>query len=176
MDSATQNFLLAQNGDNKAFADFVLETQFDVLRFCRWQCRGEVDVDDLVQETYVRAYRGLQNYSYGSSCRSWLLTIARNVCVDHYRKTSRGETKLHSLQVLSQPSNSFAEAVEISELIACLPVDFREAFVLVRIMGLQYDEAAEILKCPRGTVQSRVARARQLLVHAIHSDETRKIS
>lgn len=176
MDSATQNLLLAQDGDHQAFAEFVVETQFDVLRFCRWQCRGDVDVDDLVQETYVRAYRGLRNYSYGASCRSWLLTIARNVCTDHYRKTSRNESKLRSLEMLTQPSNSFSGAVEINELIDHLPNDFKEAFVLVRLMGLRYDEAAEILKCPRGTVQSRVARARQLLVNSIQSEETRKIS
>jgi RNA polymerase sigma-70 factor, ECF subfamily len=176
MDSATQNLLLAQNGDDQAFAEFVMETQFDVLRFCRWQCRGAVDVDDLAQETFVRAYRGLQSYSYGVSCRSWLLTIARNVCADHYRKTSRDEKKLRSLQMFSQSSNNFSEVVENNELINHLPFDFREAFVLVRIMGLRYDEAAEILKCPRGTVQSRVARARQLLVHSIQNDETRKLS
>lgn len=176
MDLATQNLLLAQNGDHRAFAEFVVETQFDVLRFCRWQCRGNVDVDDLVQETFVRAYRGLQNYSYGVSCRSWLLTIARNVCADHYRKISRDEKRLRALEIVSQLSNNFSDAVEINELVDHLPIDFKEAFVLVRLMGLRYDEAAEILNCPRGTVQSRVARARQILVEQLSVEESRKIS
>lgn len=177
MDSVSADLLLAQNGDEKAFARFVVATEPDVRKFCQWQNRGASDVDELIQETYLKAFRKIHSYSYEATAKSWLLTIARNTCIDVFRREQRIMKRIESLAVLHRDcSEQNSENVEVEQLVNQLPDVYREAFVLVRIFGFDYAEAARILKCPKGTVQSRVARARELLVDSLQSDEIRKIS
>ena len=177
MDSVSEDLLLAQNGDQQAFSRFVIATESDVRRFCHWQSRGATDVDELVQETYVKAFRKIQSYSYEASAKSWLLTIARHICIDTYRREQRNVKRVKSIVSLHQDRSAQAsDVVEVEQLVNQLPDVYRDAFVVVRIFGFNYQEAARILKCPRGTVQSRVARARQLLIDLIQDDDTRKIS
>jgi RNA polymerase sigma-70 factor (ECF subfamily) len=175
MDQVTRDVLLAQDGDDAAFARFVATTEPDVRRFCSWFTRPGHDIDDLVQETYLRAFRGLNSFSGRSTATAWLLTIARRACLDLAERKRRDEsimTGLSSLSGLSSAIESFGDLgadIVGALLIEELPDAFREAFVLVRILGFGYDEVAEILGCPRGTVQSRVARARMALATAVQA-------
>jgi RNA polymerase sigma-70 factor (ECF subfamily) len=177
MDSVTRDLFLAQDGDNEAFARVVLATEGDVRRFCSWQSLHRDDIDDVVQETFLKAYRGLHTFSYGVTCRSWILTIARNACVDHFRKTTQMKRNQKTVERLTRTHREDAtSSVALEQMIRSLPEVFREAFVLVRLMGFSYDEASVILGCPRGTVQSRVARAREALMLSAGNEQVREVS
>lgn len=168
MDPATRDLLLAQDGDSTAFSRFMAEADGDVRRFCSWFTRPGHEIDDLVQETFLRAYRGMNSFSGRSSARSWLITIARRVCLDHASRRQRDAAVTEEWANAVSLASDIGTAVSGALLIDELSDDFRDAFVLVRILGHSYDEAAVILGCPRGTVQSRVARARAALSTSFH--------
>lgn len=180
MDQVTRDVFLAQDGDSAAFARFVMTTESDVRRFCAWFTRPGHDIDDLAQETYLRAFRGLNSFNGRSTAIAWLLTIARRACLDVAERRRREESIRSELSSPTAPSSTVGYIGDPGAdivgalLLEELPEPFREAFVLVRIFGFGYDEVAEILGCPRGTVQSRVARARVMLAEAIRSSESRE--
>lgn len=176
MDDATRDLLLAQDGDDQAFSRVIRACEEDVRRFCRWFGQGNDDVDDITQETFLRAYRGLQSFRGDATAKSWLMSIARRICLDYVEKRSKEKSVVNGLVRKQDISVEAGYAIETRELINALPSQFREAFVLVRILGFGYDEVAAILQCPRGTVQSRVARARILLAQQVGADEIRKTS
>jgi RNA polymerase sigma-70 factor (ECF subfamily) len=141
---------------------FVRATQRDVWRFVA----GLVDpgsADDLTQETYLRAFRGLGGFAGRSSARTWLLAIARHVCADHVRTLQRRRRlsgQLPGPEAIPDP----AGLVGLTRLLHALPDDRREAFALTQLAGLSYEEAAAACGVPVGTIRSRVARARTQLV------------
>lgn len=159
----------AARGDAVAFADLVRATQGDVWRACAALVDPQ-SADDLLQETYLRAHRALPRFAGDSSVRTWLLSIARNVCVDEIRRRARQRRLL----VAQPPRPAYADpgnGVELELLVEGLPPDRREAFVLTQLVGLSYDEVATICKCPVGTIRSRVARARTELIAAMRAAE-----
>ena len=154
----------AATGDEFAFAEIVRSTQADVFR----ACAALVDADaaaDLAQETYLRAFRSLERFAGESSVRTWLLGIARHVCLDELRARSR-RRRLGRALLPPAPQVSASGAVELSLLIADLPPDRRVAFVMTQVLGLSYEEAAQACGCPIGTIRSRVARARESLLES----------
>lgn len=175
MDAATHDLYLAVDGDDEAFSRLVLATATDVRRFCRWQVGATHEVDDLVQETFLRAYRGLPTYRNEAPARVWLLSIARRVCLDSFEKTARHERMVRRIGRRPSLVESTDEVTNVSLLVAQLPELYREAFILVRLLGYRYDEAAQILGCPRGTIQSRVARARETLAGLVTDGRTAEI-
>jgi RNA polymerase sigma-70 factor, ECF subfamily len=163
VDHVTQLLLAARDGNHAALERFIAETQRDVWRMCRYL--GDPDTaDDLAQETYERAIGSLHRYRADGPARHWILTIARRVCVDSTRRRRRGRRLQRRLAdeptMLSMPS----EVAELDDLLAQLDHDRRAAFVTTQVLGLRYDEAADLLDCPIGTIRSRVARARADLV------------
>lgn len=170
MDRLTKLLVRAQGGDREALESFVGATQGDVWRLCRHL--GDLrDADDLTQETYERAIGSLHRFRADGPARGWLLTIARRVCVDHTRRAVRRrrlDDELRSeISATSEGAlyrNEDSERVVLDDLLARLDIDRRAAFVLTQVLGLQYDEAAEVLGCPIGTIRSRVARARLDLI------------
>ena len=176
MDVATRELLLAQDGDDDAFSRVVSMCEADVRRFSSWFSSSGHEVDDVTQETFLRAYRGLQSYRGDSVATSWLLSIARRVCLDFAEKKKKEKSLAKQLMQAHAMNDDEGHSVEIHYLIAALPPQFREAFVLVRILGYRYEEAAIVLDCPRGTVQSRVARARHLLIQQVTADDALKTS
>ncbi len=154
----------AREGDGIAVAELVRLTQDDVRRLCA-ALGSHGETDDLVQETYLRAFRSLSSYRSEAPFRSWLLTIGRRVCADHVRRRQRDRRLLDRVRATS--AGDHAPATDHTEaLLATLDPDRREAFVLTQLVGLSYDEAAEIIGCPVGTIRSRVARARADLLAA----------
>jgi RNA polymerase sigma-70 factor (ECF subfamily) len=177
MDDLTRLALAAQSGDRTALDAFVRRTQADVWRFCAHA--GDRDaVDDLTQETYLRAIGSLRSFRGESSARTWLLSVAWRVCADAVRRNRRQRAVLD--RVRSQPEERTTPdpsgAVDLDALVAGLDPDRRAAFVLTQVLGLGYEEAADVCGCPVGTIRSRVARARIDLVRAARSPDAEAAS
>jgi RNA polymerase sigma-70 factor (ECF subfamily) len=170
-DSTTAWALAARAGDAEAVEHFVRALHRDVLRYVAHLCADPQAVDDLAQDTFLRALGSLHRFEGRSSARAWLLSIARRAVIDSYRH-SAARPRLHDatdwqLAVeRAQPCGlpGFDDGIALADLLAALPEERRDAFVLTQLMGLPYEEAAALADCPVGTVRSRVARARATLV------------
>lgn len=151
-----------------------------VLRYARILTGNPSDAEDLVQETYLRAFRARDSYTVGTSPRAWLFTIARNTHFKAHRKASRStalEDSVDALEAhavaplqLTTAPQAFEHVFNARELgpalasaIESLPDAHREVVALVDIDGLGYHEAAETIGVPVGTVRSRLFRARRTL-------------
>lgn len=175
-DRVTRAALAAKSGDRAAATEFIELTYQQVQRFVGHLCDPS-EIEDLTQETYLRAMTGLRRFAARSSARTWLLSIARRVAADHVRTATRRPrtTSLDTSdpavdRVLGRESVRFENSVLIGHLLESLSPERREAFVATQVLGLSYDEAAEVCDCPVGTIRSRVARARMDLVDALNQD------
>lgn len=165
-DKATSLILAAQDGDPAAFDAFVRLTQLDVTRYCTYLGDPHT-VDDLVQDTCLRALRSLHTFRNESPATRWLITIARRACADAIGHRQRGERP----ELTRKAHHDTTGAVELTMLVNALPIDQRQAFVLTQLLGYTYEEAADFCGCPVGTVRSRVARARSRLVADLDASE-----
>lgn len=173
VDDLTSTALAARDGDQVALARFVRESQADVWRLAAHLVdRGAAD--DLTQEVYERALKGLHAFRGDSSARTWLLAIARRTCIDTIRTRTRMRTREDRLRALAVDRATVPDLqdVELEELLAGLDPDRRSAFVLTQLLGYGYAEAAEVCGCPVGTIRSRVARARGDLIERWGLDGT----
>ncbi len=143
--------------------------------------RDEAKAEDLVQETYLRAYRFWHRYEKGTNLKAWLLRIQTNEFINRYRKSQREKAvfDLHSYETaVEKYSDENVENLppeirtqfltrlmgdEVVTALDSLPIDFRMVVLLVDINDLSYKEVAEILDCPVGTVMSRLHRARKMM-------------
>jgi RNA polymerase sigma-70 factor (ECF subfamily) len=166
-DDVTRLALAARAGDRVAFAGFVRQTQGDVWRLCAHLIDTD-SADDLTQETYLRAVTAIANYRGDAAGRTWLLSIARRVCVDAIRRRTRRRRALWRRGPDADSLPPATGEVELSSLLGELHPDRRTAFVLTQVLGLSYEEAATVAGCPVGTIRSRVARARADLVDALN--------
>lgn len=155
-----------------AFTRYVLPEVDVLLRVATSMTRRTVDAEDLVQETLLRAYRAIDRFD-GAHPRAWLLTIMRNTEVNRHRRRRPSllhdpELTLGQLAAVPGAGNEDPEAVVVgetfdtvvAEAFAALPVRHRQVVQLVDLDGLTYQEAAEFLGVPVGTVMSRLHRAR----------------
>jgi RNA polymerase sigma-70 factor (ECF subfamily) len=143
--------------------------------------RNPSDAEDLVQETYTKAFAAFRSYRQGTNLRAWLFRILRNTYINSYRKSQR-EPYSHSADELSEaqlldidgrsPGGARSAEIEVLERLgdaevleamAALPEDFRTAVYLADVEGFSYKEIAEIMDTPVGTVMSRVHRGRKTL-------------
>lgn len=170
VDDLTRLARAAADGDRVALTAFVRRTQPEVWRVCA-RLGDRAHADDLTQEVYLRALPALVRFRGDASARTWLLSIARHVCADHVRRSSRRRALLARLAERSDRSEAATAPrtgeLEIDEAVAALDDDRRAAFVLTQVAGLSYAEAAEVCDVPVGTIRSRVARARADLVAAL---------
>ena len=167
-DDASRWALAARSGDPVAAAALVRATQAEVWRFCA-SLVDTAAADDLTQETFLRAFKALPAFEGRSSVRTWLFGIARRACADHVRSAvrRRGLLRRAGAGATEESAADPAEAVGATALLARLRPAQREAFVLTQVLGLSYEEAAQALGVPIGTIRSRVARARVELVAAV---------
>ena len=172
MDALTSLAIEARSGDERAIGAFVEATQQDVWRLCSLLGR-KGQADDLAQETYLRTLRALPSFRADSSAKTWVMVIARRVCADDLRRSYRSHRLLERLvfeaPTLHHGPDQTSSAVD--ELICGLEPERREAFVLTQVVGLSYEEAAEAVGCPVGTIRSRVARARAELTEVLRQAE-----
>lgn len=166
----------AQRGNLSAFNDLVLTYQDGLYRWALSLVADEDLAGDLTQATFITAYEKLASFR-GGSFRSWLFTIARNRAFDELRRlkrrptlsldTSRNddERELHAVlpdrAPLPEEALLAAERAEhLENMLRSLPVEFQQVLRLVDIEEFDYQEAADTLRLPLGTVKSRLARAR----------------
>lgn len=137
------------------------------------------DANDLVQETFLKAYRFWDKYEKGTNIRAWLFRIMKNSYINRYRKeTKEPETVdydeiqnfYNSIRYESSDQNDLQEKIfgglledDVARAIEALPEDFRTVVILCDIEGLSYEEIAEFVDCPVGTVRSRLHRGRKML-------------
>ena len=161
----------ALEGDDVALGELVRLTQAAVWQVCT-SLGSPGEVDDLVQDTYVRAFSGLARYRGEAPVRVWLLSIARRVCADHVRRRQRRRRLLD--RVGRHPADHAVPAPEVvDDLLGAIDAERREAFVLTQLLGLSYEEAAAVVGCPIGTIRSRVARARADLMAMVARADAR---
>jgi RNA polymerase sigma-70 factor (ECF subfamily) len=148
----------------------------DIYRYAMTLARNSVEADDLVQETYVRALNAIGRLRPNSNLKVWLFTILRNIWRNQLRSkhhrytTSELDDSDSNPSLSSDPSRSpyslFAKGINIQlvrDAINQLPPDHREIIILREYEDLSYQEIADVLNCPIGTVMSRLGRAREKL-------------
>lgn len=155
----------AVEGDDVAVGELVRLTQPAVWQVCA-ALGSAGEVEDLVQDTYLRALGALPRYRGDAPVRVWLLAIARRVCADHVRRRQRRRRLFDRVRGHTMELDVPAPEV-VDDLLDVLDADRREAFVLTQLVGLSYEEAAAVAGCPIGTIRSRVARARADLLTAV---------
>lgn len=140
----------------------------------------EDDANDLVQDTYLKAFRFINSFQQGTNAKAWLFRILRNSFINDYRKKRKEPAKVDYQEVETYYNSEEAEADnittdlrvetlqemigdEVANALNSLAVDFRTVIILADIEGFTYEEMAKILNIPIGTVRSRLHRARNLL-------------
>ena len=137
------------------------------------------DAQDLVQETYYKAYRHFDKFQSGTNSKAWMFMILKNSFINDYRKSKREPYKLDYEQIQNFYENVKSDRAqennldkdfyndllddELTEAIDQLPTKMREVFLLCDLDGNSYEETAELVGCPVGTVRSRLHRARHML-------------
>jgi RNA polymerase sigma-70 factor (ECF subfamily) len=168
----------AAAGDREAFDELVRRYQRQVLNLVQAMTGGGADGDDLAQEAFVRAWRGLRNFRGDSTFRTWLYGVTINVVRTYHRKRARlarlfwirgreaeGESDPLDRAATSDPGVEDALVLRnaIDNALSALPPELREAVALRDVQGLEYREISEALGVPIGTVESRIFRGRQKL-------------
>jgi len=131
--------------------------------------------DDLVQDTIVRAWGNLHRFQDGTNLQAWLFTILRNHFYSEHRKRQREVEDVdgfYAASLISIPDqNARLDLQDFQKALMQLPVDQREALLLVGAQGFSYEEAAVICGCAMGTIKSRISRARARLAELLALNE-----
>jgi RNA polymerase sigma-70 factor (ECF subfamily) len=174
----------AANGNREAFDELVRRYQSRMFQLVRILTSGDADAEDLVQDTFVRAYRAVGQFRGDSTFRTWLHRIAMNVVRSHAtRRNSRGdrrtlryargaspdtdggdeESEIKRVASDDDLENAVVRRRMIDQALARLPPDLRLLITLRDVQGLEYREIALLTGLPMGTVESRIFRGRQRL-------------
>ena len=147
---------------------------------------NEDDANDLVQETYLKAFRFIEKYIEGTNAKAWLFKILKNAFINQYRRKAKQPTKVDFEDIVSYhdgEDNSKLSGFldlrqeifqgmmgdEVTIAINALPVDFRTVILLCDVEGFTYEEISKIVDIPIGTVRSRLHRARNMLKEKLRS-------
>jgi RNA polymerase sigma-70 factor, ECF subfamily len=160
------------------FQDLAMPLFDSLYNFAHWLTQNREDAEDLVQETYVKALKGFESFQIGTNFRAWMFQILRNTFL-----SSRSRLEMRLTGPLSSEDDSHMQFVSSNtaesllvrrcdlRLVRCaieqLPVIFREAILLCDVEDMSYQEIADLLSIPIGTVMSRIARARKAVRDAI---------
>jgi RNA polymerase sigma-70 factor, ECF subfamily len=168
-----------QNGDRRAFDLLFSRYQHKIVNLVGRYLRDSEDVQDVVQEAFIKAFRALPRFRGESAFYTWLYRIAINTAKNHIVARSRRPPGVDvevddaehldgadALRDLENPESALARdelSAEIDAAISDLPDDLRSAVTLREFDGLTYEQIAEIMECPVGTVRSRIFRAREAI-------------
>ena len=175
-------FALFKSDEPKANAEFEREAvpHMDALYNFAIKMTGDSDdASDLLQETYLKAFRFWEHFEKGTNCKAWLFRIMKNTFINTYRKNKKEPDKVDYEEIENfyeniKPSSTDSAHLEkdiydnllddeLSSAISSLPEDFRTVIILCDIEGYTYDEIADFVDVPVGTVRSRLHRARKML-------------
>jgi len=169
-----------QSGDKQAFGLLVSKYQRKLYRLLARLVRDPAEVEDLTQETFIKAYRALASFRGESAFYTWLYRIGINTAKNHLSaqvrqiqvSTSMDTTEMESMEGAERlrdfdtPERQLMTrqiALTVDEAMADLPDELREAIVLRELEGLSYEDIASAMDCPVGTVRSRIFRAREAI-------------
>jgi RNA polymerase sigma-70 factor, ECF subfamily len=168
-----------QQGDKRAFDLLVIKYQHKIVQLVNRYVKDPSEAQDIAQETFIKAYRALANFRGESAFYTWLYRIAintaKNFLMAKSRRSSDYEVDVYEAeQVENAPQLQGVETPEqlllndeilhiINSAIEELPEDMRIAIMLREIEGMSYDDIAQIMDCPIGTVRSRIFRAREAI-------------
>jgi RNA polymerase sigma-70 factor (ECF subfamily) len=154
-----------------------------LYNFALRMAESQPEAEDLLQETYLKAYRFFDKFEPGTNCKAWLFRIMKNSYINRYRRRQKRpetvgyeavEDFYYSIRSDSTDASDFQGLVfehllgdEVTVAIESLPEDFRTVVILCDIEGFTYEEIAEFVDCPVGTVRSRLHRGRKLLRDAL---------
>jgi RNA polymerase sigma-70 factor, ECF subfamily len=156
-----------------------------ILRNYAYKITGnELDADDLLQETYLRAFRFFHKFEKDTNCKAWLFRIMKNLFINNYRKNQKSPGKVDYEEIENFFENIKSDKLDSSDLqekvfsnllddtvtiaLNSLQDDFKTVIILCDLEGLSYEEIAEFVQCPIGTVRSRLHRARKLLAQKLY--------
>ncbi len=163
-----------KSGDRAAFEELVRHYQDRIFSLCRYMLKNRHDAEDAAQDTFIKAYQNLRNFTPRASFYTWLYRIAVNTCLDRQKKpffeslfkwSAHGEEATIELRS-NKPSpekifetHQLADALHIA--LSRLSTKLRTVIILREIDGLTYEEIAEVLEVSVGTVKSRISRAKE---------------
>jgi RNA polymerase sigma-70 factor (ECF subfamily) len=173
-----------QRGDKRAFDLLVTKYQRKIFRLLSRLIRDPGEIEDVAQEAFIKAYRALPNFRGESAFYTWLYRIAINTAKNHL--VAQGRRAPTSTETEVEDAENFDEADGLRDVntpdavmmsrqvgdavnraIDRLPEDLRTAIVLRELEGLSYEEIAESMNCPIGTVRSRIFRAREAIANEL---------
>ena len=173
----------AQKGDKKAFGLLVEKYHRKLGRILTRIVRDQTEIEDIVQETFIKAYRALPNFRGDSAFYTWLYRIGINTAKNHLvamGKRHRSMTEFenedgdfedtHQVSEEENPETTLLTkeiGVAVNTAIESLPEELKVAITLREIEGLSYEEIAEMMECPIGTVRSRIFRARETIAEKL---------
>ncbi|MEZ5493499.1 MAG: RNA polymerase sigma factor RpoE [Pseudomonadales bacterium] len=181
-DTDEQLVARVQKGDKRSFDLLVLKYQHKVLALVRRYVKDYAEAEDVAQESFVKAYRAIGNFRGESAFYTWLYRIAVNTAknaLDARKRRPSADVDIDevedyafsdALHIEENPENLLATQDihrVVEEALAGLPEELRRALVLREFDGLAYEEIAEVMACPIGTVRSRIFRAREAIDEAI---------
>jgi len=168
-----------QEGDKRAFDLLVLKYQQRIIHLISRYVSDSHAAQDVAQEAFIKAYRGLKNFRGDSAFYTWMYRIAINTAKNHLASSSRknpdfavdaqdaeqfeGESGLKEYATPEREMMREEVQATVTRAIENLPDDLRTAITLREIEGMSYEEIAEVMECPIGTVRSRIFRAREAI-------------
>jgi RNA polymerase sigma-70 factor (ECF subfamily) len=173
--------------DPATFADLAMPYMSALYAAAMRMTRNPADAEDLVQETYLRAYRGFGGFKEGTNLKAWLYKILTNTFINQYRAKKRRPEQvdlddtedfylfrrlggLEAIDAARTPETEVLDAIpdaEVKQALESIPEQFRMAVILCDIEGFSYKEIADILDIPIGTVMSRLHRGRKQLLRRL---------
>ena len=167
----------------QSFQSETLPHQNALYNFALKMARNSDDAQDLVQETYYKAYRSYHQFENATNSKAWMFMILKNTFINNYRKLQREPGKVDYDEIEEFYENIKSNQArdnnldfdfynnlfddELSTALARLPVKMRQVYLLCDLEGYTYEEIAELVDIPIGTVRSRLHRARKLLQDAL---------
>ena len=163
------------------FEDLAMPLFDSLYNFARWLAHNSSDAEDLVQETYLKALRGFASFQPGTNFRAWIFQVLRNTFLSSCSRLERrmtvaldSEDEGPELAVDMETPETIlmnrSNAQLVQRAIGDLPVHYREALLLCEVEEMSYQEIAEILSVPIGTVMSRLARARKAVRETVQTN------
>jgi RNA polymerase sigma-70 factor (ECF subfamily) len=165
----------ARDGDRDALEKVVRSSYDLVFPVCRRLIGNDADAADATQEALISIVRGLPRFDGRSRYSTWVYRIAVNAAIDELRRRSRRpapRTSELTLIASGDDMDSMVESIDVDFALLEVPLDFRAAVVLRDLCGLDYEEISTVLAIPPGTVRSRIARGRALLVDLLGPDRS----